>query len=329
MQKRMIFSLLTVALFPSLACASPDFYTGLGLGMSNLSPDINQQEQDDQRKFAGTLFLGKNIGSYTALEGSYSYLSSYDLNDNDGAVEYQNYGLSGLLYWPSSSSEWSVYGKLGANYLDANFQGNAGNLDVEHKVSFASGLGIRWNLNENWFVRLEYNLYDSDYSAAFIQVARTWGHSSEQARLVETQTDSVIEELVVTEQRPQSIAKPEIFDKVTLSSGPFDSESSKLNESSSQQLSQLVATLKSYPEAKVEVVGHTDSRGSESYNQTLSMQRAAGVARFLESQDIDSSRISIDGHGKTQPIAPNSTSQGRANNRRVEVTIPQFEFVRK
>ncbi|EEX94223.1 outer membrane protein OmpA [Vibrio orientalis CIP 102891 = ATCC 33934] len=329
MQKRMIFSLLTVALFSSLACASTDFYTGLGLGMSNLSPDINQQEQDDQRKFAGTLFLGKNIGSYTALEGSYSYLSSYDLNDNDGAVEYQNYGLSGLLYWPSSSSEWSVYGKLGANYLDANFQGSAANLNVEHKVSFASGLGIRWNLNENWFARLEYNLYDSDYSAAFIQVARTWGHSSEQAQLVEIQTDSVIEEPMVTEQHPQSITKSEMFDKVTLSSGPFDSESSELNESSSQQLSQLVATLKEYPEAKVEVVGHTDSTGSSSYNQALSIQRATEVSNFLESEGIDSSRISIDGHGETQPIAPNSTSQGRANNRRVEVTIPQFEFVRK
>lgn len=329
MQKRMIFSLLTVALFPSLACASTDFYTGLGLGMSSLSPDISQQEQDDQRKFAGTLFLGKNIGSYTALEGSYSYLSSYDLNDNDVAVEYQNYGLSGLLYWPSSSSEWSVYGKLGANYLDANFQGNAANLNVEHKVSFASGLGIRWNLNENWFARLEYNLYDSDYSAAFIQVARTWGKSYEQALAVETSTDSVIEEPVVIAQRSQSVSKSEIFDKVTLSSGPFDSESSELNVSSGQQLLQLVETLKQYPQAKVTVVGHTDSTGSASYNQALSMQRATGVATFLDNEGIDSSRIYIDGHGETQPIAPNSTAEGRAKNRRVEVTIPQFEYIRE
>jgi OOP family OmpA-OmpF porin len=329
MQKRVIFSLFTLALFPSLACSSTDFYTGLGLGVSSLSPDINEQEQDAQRNFAGTLFLGKDISSYTAIEGSYSYLSSYDLNGSDDAVEYQNYGLSGLLYWPSSSSEWSLYGKLGANYLDGNFKGSAGNLNVEHKVSLASGLGIRWNLNENWFARLEYNLYDSDYSAAFIQVARTLGKNSKQTQVVETQTDSELRKVSPVVEVPEPIAISEVFDKVTLSSGPFQSDSSDLEGLPVQALSKLVAILKRYPEAKVEVVGHTDSRGSESYNQSLSLQRATSVAHFFESVGIESSRITIDGIGETQPVAPNTDKEGRAKNRRVEITIPQFEYLSK
>ncbi|NOH36571.1 OmpA family protein [Vibrio chagasii] len=327
MKKHVVFPLLSSALMSSMAVASVDFYSGVGVGMSTLSPEINQQEQDAQRNIAGTLFLGKDIGIYTAIEGSYSYLNSYDISGSNDAIEYQNYGLSGLLFWPSSSSEWSVYGKAGVNYLDADLKGSAANLDVEHKVSLATGLGIRWNLNENWFARVEYNLYDSDYSAAFIQIARTWGESSEQAQVAETPTDLVIEEPVVIAQRSQPVSKPEIFDKVTLSSGLFDSESSELKVSSGQELSQLVAILKRYPEAKVEVVGHTDSLGSESYNQTLSMQRAAEVARFLESEGVDSSRISVDGYGEKQPIASNFTAEGRANNRRVEVTIPRFEYI--
>lgn len=329
MKKHVVFPLLSSALISSMAVASVDFYSGVGVGMSTLSPEINQQEQDAQRNIAGTLFLGKDIGSYTAIEGSYSYLNSYDISGSDDSVEYQNYGLSGLLYWPSSSSKWSVYGKAGLNYLDANLQGNAGNLDVEHQVSFASGLGLRWNLNSNWFARVEYNLYDSDYSAAFIQVARTWGKVLEQAQVVETQIESVIEEPVVQTQPPQPITKYELFDKVTLRAGTFDSDSIELNVLPDQELSQLVTILNTYPEAKAEVVGYTDSLGSESYNRTLSMQRAAGVAHFLESEGIDSSRISIAGHGETQPIASNSTAEGRAKNRRVELTIPQFEYVLK
>ncbi len=84
--------------------------------------------------------------------------------------------------------------------------------------------------------------------------------------------------------------------------------------------------MKKYPQATVEIVGHTDSNGSEAYNQTLSEQRAQSVADYLISQGVESSRISSSGEGEMNPKASNDTPEGRMENRRVEVTVNEFEY---
>ena len=71
----------------------------------------------------------------------------------------------------------------------------------------------------------------------------------------------------------------------------------------------------------VEVAGHTDSTGSEEYNQRLSERRADSVARFLGSQGVMSQRIITVGMGESRPVADNSTAAGRQSNRRVELTL--------
>lgn len=72
---------------------------------------------------------------------------------------------------------------------------------------------------------------------------------------------------------------------------------------------------------KIVVEGHTDSRGSASQNEALSLQRAQEVRSFLVSQGIDSSKIEAVGHGPRRPVADNNTAEGRANNRRVEIVV--------
>jgi outer membrane protein OmpA-like peptidoglycan-associated protein len=69
------------------------------------------------------------------------------------------------------------------------------------------------------------------------------------------------------------------------------------------------------------LVGHTDSQGTDSYNQDLSRRRAASVASYLESHGVSSARVEATGRGETEPIATNDTEVGRAQNRRVEVAI--------
>jgi outer membrane protein OmpA-like peptidoglycan-associated protein len=69
------------------------------------------------------------------------------------------------------------------------------------------------------------------------------------------------------------------------------------------------------------VVGHTDSTGSAEYNQALSERRAATVASYVNARGIDQQRILAFGRGLTQPIADNATAAGRAQNRRVELTL--------
>jgi len=86
-------------------------------------------------------------------------------------------------------------------------------------------------------------------------------------------------------------------------------------------LDQVGQVLGEYDRTYVDIYGHTDSTGSDAYNQDLSERRAASVAGYLETRGVRAARIGIRGFGKTQPIASNDTEQGRAANRRVEIKI--------
>ncbi len=79
--------------------------------------------------------------------------------------------------------------------------------------------------------------------------------------------------------------------------------------------------LNKYPRTRVDIVGHTDSRGSEQSNQELSLHRAQAVRDVLVSDGVASARIAADGAGETRPVSTNDTASGRAMNRRVEITI--------
>ena len=86
-------------------------------------------------------------------------------------------------------------------------------------------------------------------------------------------------------------------------------------------LDQVADVLKQYNQTYIDVYGHTDSTGSDQYNQALSERRATAVADYLAGHGVQSARIGTRGYGKTQPIASNDTDAGRAANRRVEVKI--------
>lgn len=101
----------------------------------------------------------------------------------------------------------------------------------------------------------------------------------------------------------------------------FALDSADLNPAFFDVLNSVAKVLDKYEKTVVEVAGHTDSTGSEEYNQRLSERRAESVARFLESQGVMSQRIITVGMGEGRPVADNSTAQGRQANRRVELTL--------
>lgn len=101
----------------------------------------------------------------------------------------------------------------------------------------------------------------------------------------------------------------------------FDTDSSALKPSSERALDQLSQSLNQYASSYVDVVGHTDDTGSDDYNQALSERRAISVEQGLLQRGVNSARLQIAGAGETQPVADNTTSAGRALNRRVEVYI--------
>ena len=92
-----------------------------------------------------------------------------------------------------------------------------------------------------------------------------------------------------------------------------------------ESLDKLYTVLQSYPDTDIELQGHTDSKGSESYNQTLSEKRASTVSGYLNSKGITASRLTIKGFGETAPKYGNETADGRSENRRVEFLITANE----
>jgi outer membrane protein OmpA-like peptidoglycan-associated protein len=86
-------------------------------------------------------------------------------------------------------------------------------------------------------------------------------------------------------------------------------------------LDEVSSILSQYPKTYIDVYGHTDSDGSDAYNQTLSERRAQSVAGYLTSHGVQSARIATRGFGETQPIASNASEEGKAANRRVEIKI--------
>lgn len=101
----------------------------------------------------------------------------------------------------------------------------------------------------------------------------------------------------------------------------FDVNKAELKPAAKTNIQNLAASLKKNPETNVIIIGHTDDSGADSYNMTLSKQRAEAVKAYAATQSIPSSRLSVKGKGETEPIADNTTESGRAKNRRVEIVI--------
>ncbi|NND64632.1 MAG: OmpA family protein [Gammaproteobacteria bacterium] len=113
----------------------------------------------------------------------------------------------------------------------------------------------------------------------------------------------------------------EIKAKISLPGVNFETNSAKLTASSTSELNAAAETLKKNSDLKVEAAGHTDSAGAADYNRSLSQKRAEAVRDHLISKGANGDNISARGYGEDEPVADNSTKEGRSRNRRVELKI--------
>lgn len=116
---------------------------------------------------------------------------------------------------------------------------------------------------------------------------------------------------------------------VTFPSGilfPFNS--TEILPAGKENLQQLAKSLENYPNSDVLIVGHTDSVGTDAYNQDLSQRRSQAASAYLQSLGVPASRLQTQGRGESEPIESNDTDAGRARNRRVEVAIYASEAYR-
>ena len=143
----------------------------------------------------------------------------------------------------------------------------------------------------------------------------------------------------VAEMKPEPVSPPpaptpepaapaeKVIDRLTVHVN-FDFDKSTVRKADEAELQKAIDFVRKYPDAKVELDGYTDSKGTEQYNQKLSERRAeAGRQYLIKEGAVDEARISVKGYGESNPIAPNKTKngkdnpKGRAENRRVEILI--------
>ena len=105
----------------------------------------------------------------------------------------------------------------------------------------------------------------------------------------------------------------------------FATDQDQVNPGFYQTLNSVAIVLNKFNKTLIDVDGHTDSVGNPAYNQGLSERRAASVANYLASQGIDQRRMSAIGYGQERPVASNATEAGRAQNRRVEISIAPIQ----
>ena len=102
-----------------------------------------------------------------------------------------------------------------------------------------------------------------------------------------------------------------------------------MKPASKQNLTDLAVILNKYPDTNILLEGHTDATGTSEHNMDLSKRRSQSVANYLAMQKVMEPRFTIMGYGEDQPIASNETSEGRAQNRRVEVAIYANDKLKK
>jgi len=323
-------------------------YIGLGIGQSSF--DIEGQTLSEDEDTAGALFIGRDFTRSISGEIYYHDLGTAEISGSGSQIDITATGLSLIYALPYNTETWSVYARLGAAHLT----GSSSTEEVDDDTEIGYGIGLRWNMHENWFSRLEYRGYGSDHSAVFLTAAYAFGGDSkpveekpvavieEKAEIIEevvvevdsdndgindladkcpgTSSDIKVDEagcpVVITTE-----AKQAILETIDLKSVNFKSNSKELTPSSISYLDTAAVALKANSSINLEVQAYTDSGGAESYNLELSEKRAQSVKQYLVEQGIDASRLQAKGYGEANPIADNTTAAGRAENRRVEFKV--------
>ncbi len=109
----------------------------------------------------------------------------------------------------------------------------------------------------------------------------------------------------------------------------FGFDQAVLTSAAQNNLDKLTNVLQKYPDTNIEIIGHTDSKGSTSYNKDLSERRSRAVSNYLSDKNIASGRVSTKGMGESDPVASNDTEDGRSLNRRVEFVITANEKIKE
>lgn len=360
-------SIIALGIFSTSVIANPlgklsdQWYVGGSAGYSKMNPDSNDttwkttKDNDISKK----VYVGTDISRQFGLEAFWADFGDAKLKSSTGdkgKVHYTAVGANLIYNSPVKFAGLRPIGKLGVAKFTNKDKGALTSKQV-NKLTVFGGLGAEFDLTENFTLRSEYEYYDEDISQ--LSVGVNWSpkyrdHSfisrqnkiSQKPAPVFKSQPNVINVYVPPAPKPRPVAKvqrPRVVYKPapkaipqyrvihkTLSGGSnFNSGSSQLTLNGRQALDKLAQDLKQqFTLRSIKVVGHTDSIGSEQSNLSLSYARANSVAAYLASRGVNRQLINTQGLGERSPVANNRTEQGRAQNRRVTITVKGSNRIR-
>ena len=339
--------------------ANSAWYIGGNIGASKANIDQQRIEaaltangstmtafsKDEKDSPTYKLFVGKQLNRYLAIEAGYFDLGKFGFNaaTSDGTFNGQagfrgvNLDLVGQL---PLTERFSLLGRIGANYArtSTHFTGNrlnavTGPNMTEKKAGLKAGLGLEYKFTEALAMRAEverYRVNDAvgnrgDVDMVSLGLVYKLGRPAARAPV------HAAPEPVVEAPAPAPMAAPApapapapvpTSEKVSFSAESlFDFDKAAVKPEGKAALDDLLAKLQGMNTEVMVTVGHTDSVGSDAYNQKLSQRRADAVKAYIVSKGIDASRVYTEGKGEGAPVADNKTAEGRAKNRRVTVEV--------
>lgn len=318
--------------------------SGSGFGTTSITND----DRDTGYKIYGGYQINKNF----AVEGGYFDLGKFGYTATtvpagtlSGNIKLKGLNLD-LVGTLPITEKFSAFGRVGVNYAQArdSFAGtgavvvvnpNPSKRDTNYKV----GLGLQYAFTESLAMRAEverYRINDAignkgDIDLVSVGLLYQLGRKTAAPASLAVMPEPVA--VVAAAPAPVAVTPPTpvpVSEKVTFAAETlFDFDKAALKPDGKAALDDLLNKLQGMDTEVMITVGHTDSIGSEAYNQKLSIRRAEAVKAYLISKGIEASRVYTEGKGEAQPVADNKTAEGRAKNRRVTVEVVGSRTVMK
>ena len=348
----------TESVFVNPDWANSAWYMGAGVGQSRADVDSRQLRaltangqtltsySDDNRDVGYKLFIGKQLNKYLAVEAGYFDLDKFRYGattTGNGVLasetEYRggNIDLVGQL---PLTQRLSLLGRAGMQYTKATTTFTGNRLDALTNPNPADesgrnpkiGVGIEYKLTEALALRGEVERLRVNDAAGnrgnidlgTVSLVYKFGRPAAAAYVAPVAAAPVAAPVEAPQAAPvaPAPAPTPVSEKVSFAAEAlFDFDKAVVKPEGKAALDDLMAKLQGMNTEVMIAVGHTDSVGSNAYNDKLSLRRSDAVKAYLVSKGLDPARLYTEGKGETQPIADNATEEGRAKNRRVTIEV--------
>ena len=338
---------------PDWANSATYIGASVGQGRSKIDDQANARTltgstlssfSNDSRDRGFKIFAGKKLNQYFAVEGGYFDLGKYNFSATTpangfvtGESRYRGINLDLVAELPLSQ-RISVLGRLGGQYTrtGTSFRGNgiavpANRYSGDSDFGGKAGLGLEFKFNEALAMRAEYersrvnDALGRRGNVDLISVGLVYklGRPTTAAYVAPAPAPMAEAPVVVAAPTPAPAPAPQpTSEKVSFAAEAlFDFDKAVVKPDGKAALDDMLTKLQGMNTEVMVAVGHTDSVGTDAYNNKLSLRRADAVKAYLVSKGLDAARLYTEGKGETQPVADNGTAEGRAKNRRVVIEI--------